>query len=164
MLCDALVLLKSAAPPTAAVFPSAVLLKSVAAPTAVFNWPSTLLLSENQPTAVLLAPEFTLRLKRAFWPSAVLPPGYPPSGAGTTACAFGKSPKQASTNRIVMQIVMVFRLFHSTQLSFHGFAFQKAFYGLLRATFGPALLVSTCALTFCRPAVSASICSFKAWQ
>ena len=56
------------------------LLKSVPAPTAVFNWPSTLLLSENQPTAVLLVPVLTLRLKRAFWPSAVLPPGYPPSG------------------------------------------------------------------------------------
>ena len=32
-------------------------------------------LERNQPTAVLLVPMLTLRLKRAFCPSAVLPPG-----------------------------------------------------------------------------------------
>jgi hypothetical protein len=37
--------------------------------------------------------------KSASSPSAVLPPGYPPSGGGLTACARGKSAKQASRNK-----------------------------------------------------------------
>ena len=32
-----------------------------------------------------------VRLKRASVPSAVFPPGYPPSGGGITACATGMS-------------------------------------------------------------------------
>src|SRR5882724_4315935 len=95
-----MVLLKSAPAPIAVLstpspvdwFPT--LKRSVPAPTPVLKLPSVLLHSENQPTAVFATP--VVRLKRAFCPSAVLNPGYPPSGAGTTASAFDKSPKQAS--------------------------------------------------------------------
>jgi hypothetical protein len=55
-----------------------------------------MLLPARKPTAVLEPP--VVRLSRAFCPSAVLLFGYPPSGAGTTACARGNSPKQANAN------------------------------------------------------------------
>jgi hypothetical protein len=63
----------------------------------VLKLPSALLKSEYQPTAVFPAP--AVRLKRAFCPSAVLNPGYPPSGAGTTASDFGKTARQGTARR-----------------------------------------------------------------
>jgi len=56
--------------------------------------------SASNPAAVLLVP--VVRLKRALVPSAVLPPGYPPSGGGggRSACVIGASPKQAKTTRV----------------------------------------------------------------
>src|SRR5215470_15230340 len=107
-----MVLFKSASTPTAVLASPVVLSKSAAAPTAVFSLPvfrervpaptavlkpaSTLLSSDNAPTAVFAKPVLVSRLKRAFWPSAVLSPGYPPSGGGLTACAFGKSVEAVS--------------------------------------------------------------------
>src|SRR6185437_356463 len=61
---------------------------------AVLRFPIVLLLSDEKPTAVFHVP--LVRLKRAFCPSAVLPPGYPPSGGGLTACVFWTSAKQPS--------------------------------------------------------------------
>src|SRR4029453_13427002 len=83
-----MVLFKSAVVPMA-VFESALLNRSVPAPTAVLKPPLVSLKSEYQPAAVLPAP--VVRVLRALVPSAVLNPGYPPSGAGTTACDFGKT-------------------------------------------------------------------------
>ena len=99
------VLLKSAPAPMA-VFSSAVLLRSAPAPLAVLKLPVLSTLSEKKPTAVLYVP--LVRLNRAFCPSAVLPPGYPPSGGGTTACAFGKRPKQTKANVIRTGGIFVF--------------------------------------------------------
>ena len=53
--------------------PVAVLAKSVPAPTAVLKLPILLLLIEKQPVAVLYVP--LVRLRSAFCPCAVLPPG-----------------------------------------------------------------------------------------
>jgi hypothetical protein len=53
-------------------------------------------LSACAPTAVFQIP--LVRLNRALVPSAVFPFAYPPSGAGTTACALGESAKQMSVN------------------------------------------------------------------
>jgi len=66
------VLLKTALAPVA-VFSSAVLARSVPTPIPVLRLPVVLLSSEDKPTAVLYIP--LVRLRRAFWPSAVLPPG-----------------------------------------------------------------------------------------
>jgi hypothetical protein len=72
VLLGPVVLVKSAAAPTA-VFRFAVLARSVSAPVPVLKSRSTRLGSENTPTDVLYVP--ALRLKRAFCPFAVLPPG-----------------------------------------------------------------------------------------
>ena len=61
------------APAPVAVFCCPVLARRVPAPTPVLNWPSWLLMSENKPTAVLYVP--AVRLRSAFRPSAVFPPG-----------------------------------------------------------------------------------------
>ena len=50
-----------------------------------------------------------VRLKRAACPSAVLPPGYPPSGAGLTACALGESPKHKRASVISSHEVAALR-------------------------------------------------------
>ena len=92
-----MVLSKSAAAPMA-VFWFPELRTSVPAPTPVLKPASTLLLSENQPTAVFARPVLVSRLERASCPSAVLNPGYPPSGGGFTACAFGKNARQATAS------------------------------------------------------------------
>src|SRR6266542_3704530 len=114
------VLLKSAPAPVA-VFPSAVLLRSVPASTPVQTLPSVRLRRENIPTAELYKPVVTL--PRASCPSAVLPPGKAVFGAaGSTACAFGKRPRQKSASvirsngvallsSIVDVIIMVLSLF-----------------------------------------------------
>src|SRR6476646_11221722 len=81
------VLNKSAAAPNA-VFASAVLKRSDPAPVAVLKLTVVRLPSENQPPAVFAEP--VVRLKSAFCPSAVLNPGYPPSGGGFTARAIGE--------------------------------------------------------------------------
>jgi len=62
----------------------------------VFKLPVVRNPSELQPTAVLYVP--VVRWRRALCPSAVFCRGYPPSGAGTTACAAGESAKQTSVN------------------------------------------------------------------
>jgi len=99
------VLLKSAAAPVAVLL-SAVLSTSVPAPTPVLKAPVVSLKSENQPTAVLPAP--VVRFLRAFCPSAVVKLGYPPSGGGTTARAFGQITTIATTNRARMDRIGVF--------------------------------------------------------
>ena len=53
-------------------------------------------MSACAPAAVFQIP--LVRLNRALVPSAVFPFAYPPSGAGTTACALGESAKQMSAN------------------------------------------------------------------
>jgi hypothetical protein len=77
-----------------AVFSPAVFASSVPAPTPVQKLPLVRFKREYIPTAVLYVP--VLRLKRALCPSAVLPPAYPPSGGGLTACDFGKKAKHVS--------------------------------------------------------------------
>jgi hypothetical protein len=70
---------------------------------AVLKPPSTSEKSESQPTAVFPTPAAVLRFLRALSPSAVLNPGYPPSGAGTTPKTFGgKKTKEAKV--IAMRI------------------------------------------------------------
>ena len=108
VFCLPVVLFKSAAAPVA-VFStpapelgSPTLARSAPAPTAVLNWPSVSLLSDKKPTAVLNVP--VVRLKRAAWPSAVFPPGYPPSGAGLTAWAPGKRATHIRTNGIRINV------------------------------------------------------------
>jgi hypothetical protein len=51
-----------------------------------------------------------VRLRRAFPPSAVLPPGYPPSGAGTTPNAFGveQNAQRLSAKSIVVRMWLRF--------------------------------------------------------
>ena len=86
MFWPPVVLLRSAPAPVA-VFSFAVFTRSVPAPTPVQKLPSARLRSEYMPNAELYKP--VVRLPRASCPSAVLPPGYPPSGAGTTPKDFG---------------------------------------------------------------------------
>src|SRR5437588_9182388 len=64
-------------------------------PTAVLEPALVFLVSAPWPTAVLFIP--LVRLRRALVPSAVLPFGYPPSGAGGGSTARAGSPKQATT-------------------------------------------------------------------
>ena len=54
--------------------------------------------SERQKTDCCIEPA-AVRLKSAACPSAVLPPGYPPSGAGTTACAIWNSARKPSAKK-----------------------------------------------------------------
>jgi hypothetical protein len=64
---------------------------------AVLNLPVLFEKSEYQPVAVLATP--VLRFFSALVPSAVVNPGYPPSGGGTTAFAFcrhGMNPKTSA--------------------------------------------------------------------
>src|SRR5262249_2809190 len=77
-----------------------VLSTSAAAPTAVLKLPVARLSSVNHPIAVLPCP--AVRLEMAFCPSAVLKPGYPPTGGGTTPKAFvaDSTPDHASAIRI----------------------------------------------------------------
>src|SRR6266540_2510271 len=121
-----------------------VLFKSAPAPVAVFSFP-VLRRSVPAPTAVLYVP--VVRLRRALCPSAVLPPGYPPSGAGTTASAIGASPKQASAMAMSSMFIDLigfclgcFFIFLSLLLiliyCFCGFWFRYA-----QARFGPNLRV-----------------------
>jgi hypothetical protein len=49
-----------------------------------------------------------VRLKRAEFPSAVLPFGYPPSGAGVTACPVGESANEASNGTTSKDKALVF--------------------------------------------------------
>jgi hypothetical protein len=49
-----------------------------------------------------------VRLPRARYPSAVLPPGYPPSGGGFTAWVFWTSAKQTNANVIRTGGMIVF--------------------------------------------------------
>src|SRR4030095_4929598 len=93
--------------------PSVVLLKRAKAPLAVFWEPVVLLNRARPPVAVLLLPEDSdlsawkpravfhrpvVRLSSACCPSAVFWPEEPPSGGGLTACAVGKTAKQANAN------------------------------------------------------------------
>ncbi len=89
------VLLKSAAAPVAVLL-SPVLSKSVSAPIAVLNFPVVVLLSEKDPIAVLNVPP--VRLSKAFCPSAVLFPGYPPSGGGLSACILSARTKPTNAS------------------------------------------------------------------
>src|SRR6266508_1730510 len=101
------VVLWKSAPAPVAVFASAVLTRSVPAPRPVQKLPSVRLRTENIPTAVLYRP--VVRLKSALCPSAVLPPGYPPSGGGLTACAFGSvAARQRSASVAKSNGVLVF--------------------------------------------------------
>src|SRR5262249_47932056 len=70
--------------------------------------PAVLLKSENQPTPVFAEP--VVRLKSAFCPSAVLNPGYAPSGGGITAKAFWaeRIAKHASSSISVASSGVVF--------------------------------------------------------
>src|SRR6266542_4853839 len=102
------VLKKSAAAPTA-VLGLPLLKNSVPAPTPVLKKASVLLNSENHPKAELKAlPEFS----RALYPSAVLLLTGKGDGSGLSGpAAPNASPKQASTDRIVANIVMLLRFF-----------------------------------------------------
>src|SRR5207245_1828782 len=104
---DSPVVLLKRAPAPIAVFCSAVVFKaSVAAPSAVLRLPVVLFSSEKKPTPVLNVP--LLSASSAACPSAVLPPGYPPSGGGTTACAGCKSAKPVSRETRIKESVFVF--------------------------------------------------------
>src|SRR6266542_1595826 len=83
--------LSNIAPVPAAVLEFPLLRSSDPAPTAVLKKPSVSCHCENHPSPVLNPP--LVRLLRALNPSLVLPPPRSPSAA----CICGKSPKQAST-------------------------------------------------------------------
>jgi hypothetical protein len=102
------VLLLKSAPAPVAVFSSEVAAKSAPAPVAVLKLPVILVFNENQPTAVLYVP--VVRLRRVCCPSAVLPPGYPPSGAGLTARAIGQIIKVIRTDRTTLIFIIAFLL------------------------------------------------------
>src|SRR5881396_1018837 len=107
------VLLKSALSPLAVLELPSVLLKSAWKPSAVLDEPVVLLKSENQPCAVLFDP-VVLRLSASTFSAALLP--LPRSSEGRLAWATGKTANQASTSRIVVN--MVFRFFINL-ISFH---------------------------------------------
>src|SRR5436309_1543823 len=96
------VLLKSAPKPVAVLLVPVVLLRSAWKPSAVFEKPLVLFESENQPCAVLSDP-VVFRLSACTFSAALLP--LPRSSVGCFACATGETAKQASTSRIVANIV-----------------------------------------------------------
>jgi hypothetical protein len=57
----------------------------------------------SNPIAVLSIP--LVRLKRAFVPSAVFSPGYPPSGGGLTAWALKESARDTSVSRTRIKLL-----------------------------------------------------------
>jgi hypothetical protein len=93
----------SAAVPLA-VFQSPLLSASVPAPRPVLKLAVVLEKSEYQPKPELPAP--VVRNLRAFWPSAVVKFGYPPSGGGLTACAISQSAKQANARGVKRSVVI----------------------------------------------------------
>src|SRR5438309_2171647 len=72
-----------------------------ALPMSIFLFPVLRLVPAEAPKAMLPVPP--VRLKSASGPSAVLSPGYPPSGDGSTAWAAGESansrPAKAMTKK-----------------------------------------------------------------
>src|SRR5205823_818787 len=100
----------ASAPKTVLLVP-VVLLSSASAPLAVLKPPVVLLESALRPTAELLTP--VVRLKSAESPSAVLPFGYPPSGAGggSSACVAAGTPARTiavNTEQVNLIVFIVF--------------------------------------------------------
>src|SRR5262249_30540626 len=108
VFCVPLVLSSNAAAPNA-VLESPLLRTSAPAPTPVLKLPVLFKKSARQPSPVFPAP--VVRELSASHPSAVVKLGKHPSGAGLTACAPGKSAKQANTGRMAINIVLRFFTF-----------------------------------------------------